>query len=54
MMKILIASSFDNAWNSVRPEAEMFIQMAGLGHELTVFTEGHTPYAHRFRSASQE
>lgn len=48
-MKILICSSYKDAWNSVRPEAEMFIEMAKLGHEVTIMTQGDAEYVARFR-----
>ena len=48
-MKILIASSYQHAWNSVRPEAEMFIEMVKQGHEVTVATQGDAEYVSRFR-----
>ncbi|MDX1302645.1 glycosyltransferase family 4 protein [Photobacterium sp.] len=49
-MKILIASSYNHAWNSVRPEAEMFIEMVKQGHEVTVLTQGNAPYVERFNA----
>ncbi|MGF1724515.1 glycosyltransferase family 4 protein [Photobacterium nomapromontoriensis] len=48
-MKILIASSYHHAWNSVRPEAEMFIEMVRQGHQVTVATQGDAEYVARFR-----
>ncbi|GHA43895.1 glycosyltransferase family 4 protein [Photobacterium aphoticum] len=48
-MKILIASSYHHAWNSVRPEAEMFIEMVRQGHQVTVATQGDADYVARFR-----
>ncbi|ENM3759761.1 glycosyltransferase family 4 protein [Vibrio cholerae] len=48
-MKILICSNYKDAWNSVRPEAEMFIEMAKLGHEVTIMTQGDAEYIPRFR-----
>ncbi|WP_354623894.1 glycosyltransferase family 4 protein [Psychromonas sp. MME2] len=48
-MKILIHSSYRDAWNSVRPEAEMFIEMAKMGHEITIVTQGDAEYVSRFR-----
>lgn len=47
-MKILIASSYDDSWNSVRPEAEIFIKMAELGHKITIVTQGYSEYVSRF------
>ncbi len=47
-MKILIASSYADSWNSVRPEAEIFIRMAKLGHTITIVTERSSEYVPRF------
>ena len=47
-MNILIFSSYMDAWNSVRPEAEMFIEMVKLGHNVTVVTQGKAEYVPRF------
>ncbi|WP_163923148.1 glycosyltransferase family 4 protein [Photobacterium sp. Alg240-V54] len=48
-MKILVASSYNHAWNSVRPEAEMFIEMVKQGHQVTVATQGDADYVARFQ-----
>lgn len=48
-MNILIFSSYNDAWNSVRPEAEMFIEMAKLGHSVTIMTQGNAEYVSRFK-----
>lgn len=48
-MNILIFSSYDDSWNSVRPEAEMFIEMALLGHSITIATQGDAEYIARFK-----
>jgi hypothetical protein len=37
-----------DAWNSVRPEAEMIIAMAQQGHQVTVVTQGNADYVARF------
>lgn len=47
-MKILIASSYADSWNSVRPEAEIFIRMAELGHTITIVTQSSSEYVPRF------
>lgn len=47
-MKILIASSYADSWNSVRPEAEIFIQMAKAGHAVTIMTQASSEYVPRF------
>jgi len=48
-MKILIASSYADSWNSVRPEAEIFVRMAKLGHTITIATESSSEYVPRFQ-----
>ncbi len=48
-MRILLFSSFLGPWNSVRPEAEIFIGIAKQGHQVSVATEGQAPYGARFR-----
>ncbi|MCE2572626.1 glycosyltransferase family 4 protein [Motilimonas eburnea] len=47
-MKILVASSYRHAWNSVRPEAEMFIEMVRQGHTVTLMTQPDCEYLPRF------
>lgn len=49
-MNILVCSSYKHAWNSVRPEAEMFIEFAKQGHNVTVMTQGDAEYVARFIS----
>lgn len=47
-MNILIFGSSDSSFNSLRPEAEIYIGMAGQGHNLTVVTHGNTEYSKIF------
>ena len=47
-MNILIFGSSDSSFNSVRPEAEIFIGMAGRGHNVTVVTHANTEYSKIF------
>lgn len=47
--KLLIISSYKDTWNSVRPEAEIFIGMARLGVDVTLMTQGDADYVPRFR-----
>lgn len=49
-MKVLVISSYDEIWNAVRPEGELFIGLHHLGVDVTIMTEGHALYAERFRS----
>jgi len=48
-LKLLIISSYTDSWNSVRPEAEIFIAMVKLGVEVTLMTEGDAEYVPRFK-----
>jgi len=48
-MNILICSSYLHAWNSVRPEAEMFIGFVKAGHNVTIMTQGEADYVERFK-----
>ncbi len=47
-MRIMIISSYMDAWNSVRPEAEMCIEMVKQGHEVTIVTQGDAPLCRAF------
>lgn len=53
-MNILILSSYKHAWNSVRPEAEMFIGFVNAGHNVTVMTQGDSEYESRFLKCGVE
>lgn len=48
-LKILVCTSYKHAWNSVRPEAEIFIALAKLGHEITIVTQGDAEYVARVK-----
>ncbi|UJZ94020.1 glycosyltransferase [Photobacterium damselae subsp. damselae] len=48
-MRILVLSSYKDSWNSVRPEAEMFIEMVNQGHDVTIMTQGDAEYVSRFK-----
>lgn len=48
-MKLLIISSYTDTWNSVRPEAEMLIELAKLGVQVEVMTQPDVEYLPRFR-----
>jgi glycosyltransferase involved in cell wall biosynthesis len=53
-MNILICSSYLHAWNSVRPEAEMFIGFVKAGHNVTIMTQGEAEYVQRFKEEGVE
>ena len=48
-MNLLIFGSSDSSFNSVRPEAEIFIEMANQGHKVTIVTHGNTEYSKLFK-----
>ncbi|MBY5947153.1 glycosyltransferase family 4 protein [Photobacterium rosenbergii] len=48
-MRILVCASYLHAWNSIRPEAEIFIEMAKQGHQVTVMTQGESEYVARLQ-----
>jgi len=48
-MNILVFCSADSSFNSIRPEAEIYIGLAKRGHKLTIVTHGDSEYAQRFR-----
>ncbi|MPW37522.1 glycosyltransferase family 4 protein [Vibrio sp. B1Z05] len=48
-MNILICSSYKNSWHAVRPEAEVFIELAKQGHNITIATQGDAEYVQRFK-----
>lgn len=50
LLKILVCASYKHAWNSIRPEAEIFVEMAKLGHEVTLMTQGDAEYCSRLRT----
>ncbi|GLS92617.1 WbnK-like family glycosyltransferase [Psychromonas marina] len=50
-MKILVCASYNHAFNSIRPEAEIFIEMVQQGHEVTIMTEGESGYIDRLKTS---
>lgn len=52
MIKILVISSYDDVFNAVRPEGEIFLGLHRTGEvEVEVMTQGFTEYARLFREA---
>jgi glycosyltransferase involved in cell wall biosynthesis len=47
-LKLLLISSYKDTWNSVRPEAELFIGLARAGLDVTLMTQGDAEYVPRF------
>lgn len=50
-IRVLVVSSYDDNYNAVRPEGELFIGLSRAGLDIHVMTQGHTPFAQRFREA---
>lgn len=50
-MRVLVISNYDDNYNAVRPEGELFIGLHKTGVQVDVMTFGHTPFAQRFREA---
>lgn len=50
-MKLLVISSYLDTWNSVRPEAEMLIELAKLGVHVELVTQPDIEYGKRFEEA---
>jgi glycosyltransferase involved in cell wall biosynthesis len=48
-LKLLVISSYASTWNSVRPEAEIFIGLAKAGVDVTLMTQGNAEYVPRFK-----
>jgi len=48
-VNILVMTSTIGSFNSVRPEAEIYISLASRGHNITIITQSDTPYANRFK-----
>jgi glycosyltransferase involved in cell wall biosynthesis len=50
-MRILVISDYDDNYNAVRPEGELFIGLHRAGADVQVMTYGGTPFAQEFREA---
>lgn len=50
-IKVLVISSYDDNYNAVRPEGELFIGLQQAGLDLHIMTQGAAPFAERFRAA---
>jgi glycosyltransferase involved in cell wall biosynthesis len=47
-MNILVLTSSNDSFNSVRPELEIYISLSKAGHNLTLITQKNSSYANRF------
>ena len=50
-MNILVCTSGNSSFNSLRPEHEIYISLAKVGHQLTIITHKNGPYNKRFLEA---
>lgn len=48
-MNLLVLTSTNGSYNSVRPEAEIYISLLKFGYNITIMTQENTPYAAKFR-----
>lgn len=48
-MNILVCTSSDSSFNSIRPELEIYISMARAGHNITLITHRNKEYRERFK-----
>ena len=49
MLKVLVISSYDDNFNAVRPEGELFIGLHHAGVEVEIMTQANTLYGQRFQ-----
>ncbi|MFA5461992.1 MAG: glycosyltransferase family 4 protein [Sulfurimonas sp.] len=47
-MNLLVLTSTDGSYNSIRPEAEIYISLLKFGYNITIMTEKDSAYAKRF------
>ncbi len=50
-MKILVCASYLHAWNSVKPEAAIFMEMVKQGHQVTIMTQGESEHVAKLEEA---
>ena len=48
-LKVLVISSYDDNYNAVRPEGEIFIGLHKMGVDIEIMTQGNSAYAKLFR-----
>jgi len=48
-LNLLVLTATDGSYNSVRPEAEIYISLLKFGYNITIMTEEASAYATRFR-----
>lgn len=53
-MNILVVPDIGRSYNSVRPEAEIYIGLANLGHKITILTDIESTYIQHYIDANIE
>lgn len=53
-MNILVLTSSNDSFNSVRPELEIYVSLAKAGHNITLLSEKESAYAPRFQESGVE
>ena len=48
-MNILVVPDIGRSYNSVRPEAEIYIGLANKGHKITVMTDVNSAYVAEYQ-----
>lgn len=48
-MNLLVLTATNGSYNSIRPEAEIYVSLLKLGYNITVMTEEDSAYASRFK-----
>ncbi|WP_332396168.1 glycosyltransferase family 4 protein [Vibrio metschnikovii] len=49
-MKVLVCASYLHAWNSLRPEAAIFIEFVRQGHQVTIMTQGESEHVSKLEA----
>jgi len=49
-MNLLVCTSANSSFNSIRPELEIYISLAKAGHNITIITHHNEQYTPRFRA----
>lgn len=50
-MKVLVCASYLHAWNSLRPESAIFMEMVRQGHQVTIMTQGESEHVSKLEES---
>lgn len=53
-MNLLVLTETNSSYNSIRPEAEIYISLLTLGYKVTIMTQADSDYAARFQECDIE